>query len=77
MEGFDGPENLPDDDHKKKLTGYAHLAKCISIKWKSVDKETAAKYADMAAKDKVRYNNEMDIYRKSKMQMDAGGSDED
>jgi len=72
---------------KKKLTGYAHLAKTISAKWKSVDKETMEHYQKLADTDKGRYNTEMDVYRrrflnkgkkgKTSKKQDEDGSDSD
>lgn len=64
VNGEEGAEDAVDEEEKKKLTGYAHLAKIISMKWKSIDKETMDQYRDLAAKEKERYMKEMEVYQK-------------
>lgn len=60
------PEGKPRRSHGK--IGFAELARLIASRWKAVDKDTRKYFDDLAAKDKVRYQNEMAVWKKKEKQ---------
>ena len=40
------------------------MAKTISLRWKEIDPSMLAKYQEMARLEQIRYNAEMDAYRR-------------
>ena len=49
--------------HPAKV-GFAEMAKTISLRWKEIDPSMLAKYQEMARLEQIRYNAEMDAYRR-------------